>query len=198
MNPIFTIGHSDHPIETFLDLLNAHRIGVLVDVRSSPWSKRFPHFSSRPLADALRNAGIRYVLLGHVLGGRPSASVRMQMNGQGYAAMAATPAFESGIVRLLKGRSEHRIALMCAERDPAMCHRALLVGRALARRDAPPDHLHPDGLVESHRQLEQRLLEMAGLGAGGDLFTSADDLLDLAYLEHERRAAAQAHAPEES
>lgn len=50
----------------------------------------------------------------------------------------------------------------------------------------------------AHRQLEQRLLEMAGLGAGGDLFTTADDLLDLAYLEQERRAAVQVHAPEES
>lgn len=187
MKPIYTIGHSDHSLEHFIELLAGRGVGVLVDVRSSPWSRRFPHFCKPQLASALHPAGIRHVWMGEQLGGRPSPIVREQMIGEGYAAMAATPAFRQGLDRLLRGRATHCVALMCAERDPADCHRALLVGRALAQHGAAPVHLHADGEAETHAAFERRLLEMAGANPDGDLFASADDLLALAYVEREKR-----------
>lgn len=188
MHPIFTIGHSDHALSAFIDILMQHRVEVLVDVRSSPWSKRFPQFCKLQLASGLQAAGVRHIWMGEQLGGRPSALVRAQMKGSGYAAMAETSAFRQGIDRLLRGRSDYRVALMCAEREPADCHRALLVGRSLAACGVKLEHIHADGALETHALFEQRLLERVGAQPGGDLFASADELLALAYQEQERRA----------
>lgn len=190
MNPIFTIGHSDHALETFLDLLARHRISALADVRSSPCSQRQPQYARRALAQALANKGIAYVFVGEQLGGRPSVRVRSAMKGSGYVAMAATDAFGEGIERVMRGSQRHRIALMCAERDPLECHRALMVGRVLAARGAAPEHILADGRVEQHAELELRLMAAAGRdGSGGDLFATAGELLDLAYLRQEKRVS---------
>ena len=139
--------------------------------------------------DAVRAAGLAYVYLGEQLGGLPSARVRSQMQGSGYAAMAATAAFQEGIARIRQGRERHHIALMCAERDPIDCHRALLVGRALADCEVPVVHIHADGESEAHAALETRLLEAAGRSDGSDLFATPAELLDLAYRRQEQRAS---------
>ncbi|MBS0509555.1 MAG: DUF488 domain-containing protein [Proteobacteria bacterium] len=192
MLPVFTIGHSDHTLEAFLALLAQHRVTALADVRAAPYSRRLPHYSKQALADALKVAGFAYVYLGEQLGGRPSARVRSQMHGAGYAAMAATPAFQEGIARVLQGARRHRIALMCAERDPADCHRALLVGRALGASGVELVHIHADGTAEPHSSFEARLLAAAGRADAGDLFASPSEMLDLAYRRQERRASLEA------
>lgn len=188
MSTIYTIGHSDHPLERFITLIQAQQIGVLVDVRSAPWSRRFPQYAKDALAGALQDAGIRHVWMGERLGGRASPAVRAQMRAEGYAGMAQTPFFREGIASVLRGRTNHRLALMCAERDPADCHRALLVGRALAAAGAEVAHLDGEGGVEMQRDFEGRLLERAGAAPAGDLFASREELLDLAYRARERRA----------
>lgn len=192
MLPVFTIGHSDHTLEAFLALLAQHRVTALADVRAAPYSRRLPHYSKQALADGLKAAGFAYVYLGEQLGGRPSARVRSQMQGAGYAAMAATPAFQEGIARVLQGARRHRIALMCAERDPADCHRALLVGRALGASGVELVHIHADGTAEPHSSFEARLLAAAGRADAGDLFASPSEMLDLAYRRQERRASLEA------
>jgi uncharacterized protein (DUF488 family) len=68
---IFSIGHSNQSVEAFLSLLQQHEIQVLVDVRSSPYSKYVPHFNSTPLAATLKRTGIKYMFMGQELGGRP-------------------------------------------------------------------------------------------------------------------------------
>lgn len=189
MNPVFSIGHSDHAIADFIALLTHHGVSALADVRAAPYSRHQPQYCKEFLVDALRTAGLAYVYLGEQLGGRPSARVRAQMQGNGYAAMAVTQTFQEGIGRILEGGKRHRIALMCAERDPLDCHRALLVGRALAARQAAIEHIHLDGRTESQATLESRLLAAAGRADGGDLFSSQAELLDLAYLRQEKRAS---------
>lgn len=189
MNPVFSIGHSDHTIEDFIALLTRHGVSALADVRSAPYSRRQSQYCKAALVDALRTAGLAYVSLGEQLGGRPSGRVRAQMQGKGYAAMAETEAFKEGVARILNGCAQHRIALMCAERDPLDCHRALLVGRALAGRQVDIGHIHADGRIEAHVALESRLLAAAGRADGADLFSSPAELLDLAYLRQEQRAS---------
>src|SRR5215469_13535814 len=71
---IFSIGHSNQSIEAFLALLQQHQIQVLVDVRSSPYSKYVPQFNSTPLADAVRQVGVKYMFMGRELGGRPDGN----------------------------------------------------------------------------------------------------------------------------
>jgi uncharacterized protein (DUF488 family) len=68
---LFTIGHSNHTIEAFIELLQQHGISVLADVRSHPYSRHLPHFSASALKAALVEAKIRYVFLGKELGARP-------------------------------------------------------------------------------------------------------------------------------
>ena len=191
MHPILSIGHSDHELRDFLDLLAANRVEVLVDVRSHPYCRRLPHYSRSALEQALRRAGLRYLYLGEQLGGRPLGNVLAQMRGRGYAAMAATPAFRQAIERVLSGAGCFRVALMCAERDPMDCHRALLVGRALAHEGATLAHIHYDGRVEPQNDLDQRLLESAGHAEGGDLFSSAAELLALAFFHQEHLVCTQ-------
>lgn len=188
MNPVFSIGHSDHAAEAFVALLARHGVSAVADVRAAPYSRHHPQFSKAALIATLRAAGLAYVYLGEQLGGLPSARVRGQMRGSGYAAMAATEAFQEGIVRVGQGRERHRIALMCAERDPIDCHRALLVGRALASVGVEVEHILADGATEGHTALERRLLDAAGRGEGGDLFATPAELLALAYLRQEKRA----------
>lgn len=188
MNPVFSIGHSDHAAEAFVALLARHGVSAVADVRAAPYSRHHPQFSKAALIATLRAAGLAYVYLGEQLGGLPSARVRGQMRGSGYAAMAATEAFQEGIVRVGQGRERHRIALMCAERDPIDCHRALLVGRALAGVGVEVEHILADGATEGHTALERRLLDAAGRGEGCDLFATPAELLALAYLRQEKRA----------
>lgn len=196
MNTIYTIGHSDHPIERFIALLLAQQIDVLVDVRSAPWSRRFPQYAKDALVGALKDVGVRYVWMGERLGGRPSPRLRAQMQGEGYAGMAETPFFREGIASVLRGRSSHRLALMCAERDPVDCHRALLVGRALATAGGEVAHLDGDCGVQTQQDFEGCLLERAGAATSGDLFASREELLDLAYRAQERRATGESGEPQ--
>jgi hypothetical protein len=117
-NPIYTIGHSDHTIETFLSLLQKWNVNAVADVRSSPYSKRHPQFSKAPLEALLRKGGITYVSLGKELGARPSDR---EPYTEGKADLPAKSAdstlFRKGIHRLLEGRKRWSIAVMCAERN---------------------------------------------------------------------------------
>lgn len=71
MQPLFTIGHSRHSLEHFMALLQRHNVTVLADVRSWPYSQRFPHFQRAVLQKQLPQAEIRYVFWGKELGARP-------------------------------------------------------------------------------------------------------------------------------
>ncbi|MFD0389526.1 DUF488 family protein [Tistrella bauzanensis] len=132
--PVFwTIGHSDHRIDRFIELLRAASITAVADIRSVPWSRRHPQFGARPLAASLKAAGIAHVALGAELGGRPPAGADSDV----LARLRA-----DGIARLMNGARRHRIALMCAERDPLSCHRFHLVAPLLrARMSREPGRL---------------------------------------------------------
>jgi uncharacterized protein (DUF488 family) len=142
---IWTVGHSNHPLDTLLDLLRTEQIEVLVDVRSAPYSRYAPHFNREALGPALEEAGLRYLYLGDALGGRPSRAEHYDAEGHAlYSAMAEQPDFREAIARLLRGARSHRIALICAEADPTDCHRRLLVGRVLTQQGAELRHITPD------------------------------------------------------
>jgi uncharacterized protein (DUF488 family) len=157
---LFTIGHSNHSIETFIDLLKQYGITALADVRSSPHSRYVPHFNQTPLKNALLDAGIAYVFLGSELGARPD-DASCYVDGKAlYERIAATEAFQTGIQRVLKGVATHNIALMCAEKDPITCHRTILVCQQLRSLPLEIHHILSDGALETHSQLEARLLKL--------------------------------------
>jgi uncharacterized protein (DUF488 family) len=151
---IYTIGHSNVPLEAFIALLKAHRIGVLVDVRSAPYSKYVPHFNGDVLKQSVAAAGVSYLYLGGELGGRPRERHFYDSDGHvRYDRISASPEFREGIERLLRGIREHRVVLMCNEENPRECHRRLLVGRVLAERGVTVLHIRGDGRVQPETEL---------------------------------------------
>ncbi len=85
---IYTIGHSNHPAERFIELLRQHEIGALADVRSMPFSRFNPQFNRERLAASLREAGIQYTFLGQELGARPKEGEFYEGDRVSYAKLA--------------------------------------------------------------------------------------------------------------
>lgn len=153
-SPVWTVGHSNHPLERFIQLLKEANIEFLLDVRSSPYSRFAPHFGRESLAAEMRGHAIRYVFLGDALGGRPEREDHYDREGHAlYGLMAQEPRFLDGIDRVLAGAREHRLALMCSCGNPQSCHRRLLVGRVLCERGVELHHVLPDGSVTLERSV---------------------------------------------
>ena len=144
----------------------------MVDVRSSPYSARLPHFNREPLKAALRAAGIRYLFLGAELGARRAERSCYVDGVARYDRIAKTTAFQTGLERVTRGAPQFRSALMCAEKDPIQCHRTLLISRELARRCHTVQHLLIDGSIEHHGDTLQRLVHLFRLEQEADLFRS--------------------------
>lgn len=160
---VFTIGHSNHTIESFIELLKKYEITALADVRSHPYSRYLPHFNQRELKASLKESGIDYVFLGKELGARPE-NLSCYVRGKAvYEKIAATEEFQAGIQRILKGLKTYKIALMCAEKDPLTCHRSILVCQHLRHFKLNIHHILKHGELESHQHLEERMLSKTGL-----------------------------------
>ena len=159
----FTIGHSNHAIETFIELLHQHQVTALADVRSSPYSRRFPQFNQSALKAALKTANIAYVPLGDNLGARPRDR-NCYVDGMArYDLIAATEAFKIGLNRLVQGSENYQISLMCAEQDPIVCHRAILICPHLKNAGLEIHHIHKNGDLETNEDLENRVLKQNNL-----------------------------------
>jgi uncharacterized protein (DUF488 family) len=180
MNKLYTIGHSNHDIDRFIQLLRIHAITAIGDVRSSPYSKYMPQYNREPFQKVLKENHIAYVFLGNELGPRsqdPACYVDGKVQ---YARLAQTEAFQRGILRITMGMRTYRIALMCAEKDPLSCHRMILVCRVLRSEPVEINHILDDGSIESLQESERRLmheLKMRQLR----MFESPDDLIQRAY-----------------
>jgi uncharacterized protein (DUF488 family) len=178
---LYTIGHSNHPIERFLGLLQPHGITAVADVRSTPYSRFNPQFRREKLQAALAGVGIQYVFLGQELGARSQDPACYDAEGRvSYAKLARTELFRNGLRRLITGMADHRISLMCAEREPLECHRTILVARELVREGVPVTHILADGTLEFHEHALQRLAASLKL-VGGDLFSDPTDRVEQAY-----------------
>jgi uncharacterized protein (DUF488 family) len=184
---VFTIGHSTHSIDTFIGLLQKHGVTALADVRSVPYSRFNRQFNKDVLADKLKAHGIRYDFLGHELGARSNDPSCYENGRVQYARLAQTALFRKGIEWVRNAANEYCIALMCAEKDPLECHRALLVARVLDEQGVPVTHILSDGSTESHDETMTRLLDLFGLRE--DLFRSRADLIAEALRRQEEKVA---------
>lgn len=187
MSVVFTIGHSHHTDEAFVALLRLHQITAVADVRSHPYSRFAPQFNREPFRVFLASQGIRYVYLGDELGARRSEAECYQEGRVCYPLVAQTAAFQRGVERVLKGAGAHRIALLCAEKEPMQCHRSILVCRHL-RNVLDVGHIREDGSIETQDEFEARLLDLFDLPPG-DLFRSRAEMLDEAYDRQGERIA---------
>jgi uncharacterized protein (DUF488 family) len=152
---LYTIGHSTHPIERFLELLGEHRIATLADVRSYPSSRRWPQFNQEPLAAALGRAGVEYRWLKR-LGGRrhskraDSPHVAWTVAAfRSYADYTESAEFAEGLDELMAIASAARTAIMCSEGLWWRCHRRIISDN-LVIRDLTVEHIMPTGKLSTH------------------------------------------------
>lgn len=154
MSSVLTIGHSSHPLERFLELLRQHRVEVLVDARSRPYSRFAPHFSRAPIERAVVGAGLRYLYLGDAIGGQPAARECYDADGKvDYDLVEQQGFYRRGIERLRDGITRFRVCLVCAEEDPSRCHRRLLISRTLVREGVEVHHIRGSGAIETEAEL---------------------------------------------
>jgi uncharacterized protein (DUF488 family) len=195
---LLSVGHSNHPPDFFLHLLRQASVAAIVDVRSSPYSRRLPQYNRPQLEAMLNQAGIAYVFLGELLGGRPRDLEVYDSAGRvDYERVRATDSFREGLQELVKVAEEGVPALLCSEEDPLDCHRGLMIAPALAERGIEPFHLRKNGRLESTAEMEERLLMETRIGEAerGGLFPLSEedrrDLLVEAYRIMARRKAFQ-------
>jgi uncharacterized protein (DUF488 family) len=159
---VFTIGHSTRILNHIVEMLRENGITAVADVRSSPYSRQNPEFAQHALQLGLTEAGLAYVFLGRELGGRPTAA-NAYVDGQvSYEYLAATDLFRSGIDRVVSASQQRTLALMCSEKDPLQCHRALLIAPELESRGIEVRHVLESGSVESNDDAMTRLLAKLG------------------------------------
>ena len=177
---ILTVGHSNHDVGHFCELLRSHGVTLLVDVRSQPYSRYAVQFNRDALEDSLQSSGIGYEFLGDRLGGRPPESHFYDEAGRvRYGAMAESERFREGIDRLVGLAGQSRIAIMCGEGDPTECHRRLLVGRVLQREGVRVIHILPDGSTKTEEELKA-----SETGGQGSLFEEEGEWLSTRSVSH--------------
>ena len=128
------MGHGARSAVAFVFLLQEARISRLVDVRAYPVSRRHPQFTRESLASTLADAGIAYDWQGRGLGG---------MRKGGYAAHMETPLFRDAADALIEASREQGVCIMCAETDPADCHRSHISDWLVARGERVLHLIHP-------------------------------------------------------
>ena len=135
---IFTTGHSTRPLEEFIDLLLAHGVKRLVDVRTVPRSRHNPQFNRDTMPEALATQGIGYTHMPGLGGLRHSRADSPNMGWRtggfrGFADYMQTGEFDGNIEKLIELGTHERTSIMCAEAVPWRCHRSLIADALLAR-----------------------------------------------------------------
>jgi uncharacterized protein (DUF488 family) len=166
---LYTIGHSTHTIERFLELLAQHRVAVLADVRSFPGSRRWPQFNQAELALSLGQAGIEYRWFKLLGGRRHSVTPDSPHTGwthpafRSYADYTESGEFEAGLAELIVVATRVRTAIMCSEGLWWRCHRRIISDQ-MTVRGWQVMHIMPDGQLKPHsipefaRIIERRLI----------------------------------------
>jgi uncharacterized protein (DUF488 family) len=170
---VYTVGYGARALDDFLDLLRAHDIRYLIDVRSAPYSKFKPEFSKDALAQAVKAGGLQYVYMGDQLGGQPDDPACYADGKVVYEAVAQTPVYQQGIARVRRAHARGlRVALMCSEGKPEMCHRVKLIGETLAAQGVPVLHIDEEGALLTHAEALERLTGGQLTLFGDNSFTS--------------------------
>jgi hypothetical protein len=173
LHPAWTVGHSTRTIEEFVELLRAHQIQILVDVRHFPGSRRFPQFGKSALRHSLARAGIRYEHLVELGGRRPARPdsrnlVWRNASFRGYADYMETRPFSAGVDRLLDIARDGRTAIMCSEAVWWRCHRSMIADY-LKAKGVQVLHILGPGKVQEHPYTSAASLVDGSLSYAGPL-----------------------------
>lgn len=146
MTEILTIGHSNHDMLHFLSILRKHGVTMLVDVRSDPHSRYAPQFNKHELQRCVEAEGIEYRYSGAYIGGKPKdPSLYTPAGKPDYDRLAATHHFQSELRAVVDLAGKKRLAIMCSEADPVVCHRDRIIAPVLRSWGVKVVHVMPDG-----------------------------------------------------
>jgi uncharacterized protein (DUF488 family) len=155
----YTIGHSKHKVDEFIELLKNHNVNCICDIRSMPYSRFAGQFNREKIKEDLEHNGIKYLYFGEEFGGRRLEKELLMDGLVDFEKVAGNEKFLSGIERIKSGiQRGYTIALMCTEKNPMECHRSILVSRNLERNGISIQHILADGSLEAHRELEEKLI----------------------------------------
>lgn len=156
---LYTIGYSGYSRDEFLKEIRRHSIDCIVDVRSNPHSRYFSDYDKESIALFLKDNQILYRHYDKEFGARQEDRRYYTGGILDFAKFVKSDAFQSGIQKIVSGMQQgYTFVLLCAEKDPASCHRACMVTREFAKAGIHVVHLSP-GAEETQTKLEVRLLE---------------------------------------
>lgn len=155
---LYTIGHSNHSLEDFLELLDHNGIKKLVDVRSVPYSKYSPHFNKNEIKKSLEKNGVNYFYMGNKIGGRPSNESYYKDGKVMYNLVEMDENYKEGINNLEELIKDRRTVLMCSEEDPHRCHRHILITPTLLKKGYDISHIRGNGETEEVKDRQITLL----------------------------------------
>lgn len=161
-NILYTIGHSQHNIEYFINMLQKYQINFILDVRSTPYSRFAESYNRENIKMVLKNKDIEYSFMGKFFGARPDdISLYTKKGYLDFDKTRKSVKFQNGVDNVIMGiRSGNNIALMCTEKDPIECHRAIMVARTFVEKGIIVQHILEDSTLQSHSELEQRLMDL--------------------------------------
>ena len=161
MGLLYTIGHSRYEFEYFANLLKKFEINYLLDVRSTPYSKYAETFNREQLENSLASEGITYFFMGKFFGARPDNTDLYSKEGYlDFEKTSRSDLFITGMDNVKLGlKKGNNIVLMCTEKDPIDCHRAIMVARAFSLEGIDVQHILPDGKLQTQQELDRRLLD---------------------------------------
>lgn len=194
---LYTIGHSSHTAEEFLALLRREGVNCIVDVRSLPQARYYPHFNQDKLIEWLPKEGVQYLSFCREFGPRQYDS--LTADGQvNFEQAARQPAFLQAAARIERGMTlGYRIALMCSEGDPYECHRFCFLGRYFHEQGVKVFHYMHRGELATHLDLQTRMVQyylrkgrIPAVTSLFDAFTEADQIA-AAYRQKNREIGFQ-------
>ncbi|MBS4028964.1 MAG: DUF488 domain-containing protein [Ignavibacteriales bacterium] len=161
ISKIYTIGHSTHQLEYFLELLQSFGVNCIIDVRSVAASSYNPQYNREPLSNFLREHNITYTHFAREFGARHTEPELLDEEGKvNFDKVRNTEDFKNGIIRLKQGIEKgFTIALMCSESEPIDCHRYSMISVALEKEGLEVLHIIKDKTIKSNAQLENQLLK---------------------------------------
>lgn len=184
---IYTVGHSTHQIDYFLELLQKYSVNCIVDVRSVAASSYNPQYNKEPLSNFLKNNGVTYLHYAEEFGARHTDPDLLDEDGKvDFEKVRKSWNFKNGVERLWLGLDKgFTIALMCSEGEPFDCHRFSMVSIALEKDGFDVKHILKDKTLKSNAELESQLLKKYDKKIPKpDIFQpniSAEDQLKVAY-----------------
>lgn len=183
MKDIFTIGYVSYQPEEMVKALLSFGINCLIDVRSSPYSAYYTQYNREAFSEELKKQGILYRNYAYEFGARQEDLRFFTKEGYlDFSKFTQSEQFQQGVQKIEKGiQMGYTFVLMCAEKDPMTCHRAIMIGKALKEQGYTVKHiLYPDQ-IETQQEMEQR-----GLGDQMSFFSDEQRIEEFYQAQNQK------------